>query len=120
MTGRTTWHDKARSVIKQIHDGLPADISFADRKRTVDAAYPFGVRQHWPYKAWLEARRAYLDRFRPDPPGPLFDQIESPLERARRRGLDRIAGRQGRVTIDEHFDHSADSSDGANHGGVPA
>lgn len=26
----------------------------------IDAAYPFNQRSHWPYKAWLKARKTYL------------------------------------------------------------
>ena len=28
--------------------------------KAIDAAYPFGPRSHWPYKAWLAERRAFF------------------------------------------------------------
>ncbi|MFC4158244.1 hypothetical protein [Chitinimonas lacunae] len=28
--------------------------------RAIDAAYPFGERCYWPYKAWLSARRKFF------------------------------------------------------------
>ncbi len=54
------WSDHARKVIALVHAGLPEAATLAERKAAVDAAYPFGSRGYWPYKAWLKARRAYL------------------------------------------------------------
>jgi len=31
-----------------------------DAAKAIDAAYPFGPRSHWPYKAWLAERRAFF------------------------------------------------------------
>lgn len=28
--------------------------------KAIDAAYPFGPRAHWPYKAWLAERRVFF------------------------------------------------------------
>ena len=74
----TAWSDTARRVIAEVHAAMPADVSFADRKAAIDAAYPFGERAHWPYKVWLRERRAYLRRFDPrPPPGGLFGREAS-------------------------------------------
>lgn len=28
--------------------------------KAIDAAYPFGPREHWPYKQWLAARKSFF------------------------------------------------------------
>lgn len=28
--------------------------------KAIDDAYPFGARKHWPYKAWLAARKEFF------------------------------------------------------------
>lgn len=58
----TSWSDVSRSVIQRVAATLPDDMPMKDRKAAIDAAYPFGPRSHWPYKAWCKARRAYLER----------------------------------------------------------
>lgn len=58
-----TWSAEAATVINRVHQSLPADATLAERKKAVDAAYPFGPRSHWPYKAWLKQRRQYLGKY---------------------------------------------------------
>ena len=76
----TTWRDNAWRVILKVDAGLPADISFAGRKRAIQDAYPYGARKGWPYKAWLQAQREYLSRFNPKrvegTPGTIFAEIQ--------------------------------------------
>lgn len=80
-----SWYQAAKNVIAATHDDLPRDISFADRKKTIANAYPFGERRYFPYKAWLKAQREYLRRYDPKPAGPLHAaMMESPLDRAKR------------------------------------
>ena len=62
--------DEARQVIARVHATLPADISFTERKRAIRAAYPFGEREYWPYKAWCKAQREYLAKYDPKAPQP--------------------------------------------------
>ncbi len=61
-----SWTHKAMQVIEGVHATLPADISFADRKKAIDGHYPFGERKYFPYKCWLRARRIYLNKYDPD------------------------------------------------------
>ena len=61
-----SWYDAARTYIAEIHKSLPADTTFADRKRAVRDGYPWGERKRWPYKAWLRAQREYLARHMPN------------------------------------------------------
>jgi hypothetical protein len=45
-----SWYDHARAAIAEVDAILPSDVSFAIRKDAVALAYPFGDREHWPYK----------------------------------------------------------------------
>lgn len=58
----TEWSAVARSTIQRVANTLPDDLPLKERKAAIDAAYPFGPRAYWPYKAWCKARRAYLER----------------------------------------------------------
>ena len=79
----STRYDQAMGVIRQVHDKLPIDISLEDRRKAIDAAYPFGARKWSPYKQWLKARRAYLCPYGHIPRNA---PQESPMERMMRRG----------------------------------
>ena len=73
------WGDIARQRIEAVAGTLPDDMPLKDRTAAIDAAYPFGAREHWPYRAWCKARRAYLGRFGLKPRGPkptLLDLME--------------------------------------------
>lgn len=68
--------DQARVAIAAVHARLPDDVSFKDRKAAIKAAYPFGERSYWPYKAWCKAQREYLKKYDPKtPPPPLVRQM---------------------------------------------
>ncbi len=68
MAGRDGfWCRRAEQRIAEAHARLPADVSFAERKVALRAAYPFGARSHYPYKVWLRCQRAYLARYDPAP-----------------------------------------------------
>lgn len=62
----TDWTCIARRTIADLK--LPEDMPLVARMKAVNAAYPFGERERWPYKAWLKARREYLGRFGYRPP----------------------------------------------------
>lgn len=64
----TEWSHIARATIEKVAATLPDDMPFKDRKAAISAAYPFGERQYWPYKAWCKARKTYLARFDPKTP----------------------------------------------------
>lgn len=66
-----SWPDQAWRAIDAAHASLPEGVTFKQRKAAIDSAYPFGTRAHWPYKAWLAARRAYLARWCDQSAGPL-------------------------------------------------
>lgn len=59
----TDWSNVARATIASVAAKIPEDTPLKERKALIDAAYPFGVRQYWPYRAWCKARRAYLERY---------------------------------------------------------
>lgn len=58
----TSWSDEARKTIARVALTIPETATLKERKAAIDAAYPFGPREYWPYKAWCKARRAYLER----------------------------------------------------------
>lgn len=66
----SAWAHQARTTIEQLALTIPADTPFKERKAIIDAAYPFGERAYWPYKAWLKARKAYLAKHDPATPKP--------------------------------------------------
>lgn len=71
------WSREARRLIGEVHATLPADATLAQRKRAIRDAFPDSWRgASWPYKAWLNARKAYLKKFDDSAPAPLFDGWE--------------------------------------------
>lgn len=60
MSRRSHWYTTAARAVGEAIDALPAGASDADVRGAILKAYPFGVRQHWPYKQWLKARRDAL------------------------------------------------------------
>lgn len=58
---RSHWYDSATRTINDVLDKLDlATASRHDIEQAVGAAYPFGVRQHWPYKQWQAAKKHVL------------------------------------------------------------
>ena len=84
MATQSFWRQQARLAITEATKDLPSDCDPAERKQTVDAAYPFGPRKYHPYKMWLIERRAYLAEFGLASSGK--QPHETPLERLIRRG----------------------------------
>lgn len=62
------WTAAAKRAIAEAHAQLPDNVSFTARKKAIRAAYPFGEREYWPYKAWCKAVRAYLRPYDPRTP----------------------------------------------------
>lgn len=61
MSNRSSWYRRARQAIDPVIEQAQADgASPAETKRRLREAYPFGEREHWPYKAWLAAQRDAL------------------------------------------------------------
>lgn len=91
------WAKQAYYAIMEVHRALPENTDLSARIKAVDAAYPFGQREMFPYKQWLKVRADYLMNFgyvkrsKPRVGKPREDEglplliAESPLERARRR-----------------------------------
>ena len=75
------WAERARWTIERVALSIPDDATLKERKAAIDAAYPFGQRSYWPYKAWCKERRAYLGRYGYQKPGRqtreqgLFDRL---------------------------------------------
>ncbi len=62
-----TWKESAWLAIDAMHKALPVPCTLEQRKKALEDAYPFDSREHYPYKAWLAARREYLNRYDPMP-----------------------------------------------------
>lgn len=59
-----SWAEIAHDTMSRVRTELIA-AGETDRQTiadAIDAAYPFGERQRWPYKAWLATRRRYFTR----------------------------------------------------------
>lgn len=70
---------RAQEAIRQAAANIPAEATLKERMEIIDAAYPFGTRDHFPYKAWLKERRAYLVPYgyrQAKSPGELFSGWE--------------------------------------------
>ena len=72
------WARIARETVAEVAKSIPDDASLKDRKAILRAAYPFGERAYWPYKAWCKAQREYLARWEASkaPPTPLFPDLK--------------------------------------------
>lgn len=81
------WREQARLAIEEAHKALAEDCSFADRKKAIAAAYPFGPREYHPYKIWLSEQRKYLEAYIDGGTKPKDGRPLSPLERAKNKAL---------------------------------
>lgn len=55
------WGQQAFDVIAATIASARAEgLSYADTVKRIDAAYPFGERKYYAYKAWLKERRRAL------------------------------------------------------------
>jgi hypothetical protein len=61
----TDWSEEARRTIEAVAATIPDDAPMKERKAIISAAYPFDGREHWPYKAWLKATKAYFAKYEP-------------------------------------------------------
>jgi uncharacterized protein (TIGR02996 family) len=54
------WRDESRRVIAATLAALPAGATPGDKKKALHDSYPFGERDHWPYRMWCECVREAL------------------------------------------------------------
>jgi hypothetical protein len=54
-----TWRERAAPIIHEIIERVGTDDMKALRK-AIREAYPFGLREYWPYKVWLSEVRDQL------------------------------------------------------------
>jgi hypothetical protein len=59
---KMTWGEQAFKAIHDALSALPDTATPLEKKRAIDAAYPFGERAFWPYKAWLKHRALTFKR----------------------------------------------------------
>ena len=73
-----TWGDRARDVIQEVINEHP-EADERTLRRLVSEAYPFGQRDYYPYKAWLQAVEQLL--------GPSPQRIRAANDRRLRESL---------------------------------
>jgi hypothetical protein len=56
------WRLAARQVIRRVLDGLPANVTEAQARAALNREYPFGTREHHPYRCWLAEVRLALGK----------------------------------------------------------
>lgn len=59
MSNQSKWRTHARATIAKLIPSIQ-NMDKATAKATIEAAYPFGPRLHWPYKIWREECRRML------------------------------------------------------------
>lgn len=69
--GGWQWRARRRILEALEHHG---DLEGDELLAQVDAAYPFGDRKHYPYKAWLAERRILIGLMTPEPVMPSADE----------------------------------------------
>lgn len=58
-----TWRETAAAVMAEVYlERSAAGDNKEQIAKAIDAAYPFGSRDHFPYKAWLAERREFFTR----------------------------------------------------------
>lgn len=55
MTATSHWRRAADDVIRRVLSALPPTSTIAERRKALQAAYPFGERAHHPYRVWCRA-----------------------------------------------------------------
>lgn len=56
-----SWSDRAWTTMERVRiNGVQSGKNPAEIAKEIDAAYPFGERAHYPYKAWLSARKEFF------------------------------------------------------------
>lgn len=83
------WSKIARQVIAEV-DAANRGVPARDRLKLIDAAYPFGERDYWPYKAWLKARKEWIGKHIHMP---VPQKHETPMERMMRLTAEAEAAR---------------------------
>jgi hypothetical protein len=76
------WSRIARDTIAKAAESVPEGATAKERRAILNAAYPFGERAYWPYKAWLKAMKEHMAKYeRPKSQADLLAKHKSPLER---------------------------------------
>ena len=66
------WRKQSIAVIKSVVAAVGTEDPIALR-RAISEAYPFGLRQHYPYKVWLEEVNNAFEHGCPQEQTSLFD-----------------------------------------------
>ena len=58
------WRVRSRQVIAEVMASMPADATLPQVRKALRDAYPFGGREHHPYKMWCSEQRIALNQWR--------------------------------------------------------
>lgn len=58
---RSYWRARARPVIARVLAAAPPEVTEKEARRLLSAAYPFGEKDHHPYRMWCAEVRAALE-----------------------------------------------------------
>lgn len=62
MAARSEWRTRARQIIADVLNALPADATLKQKRKALQDAYPWGEREHHPYKMWLKEQAIALKK----------------------------------------------------------
>lgn len=74
--GNSRWAAESLRVIRATLKAMPADADYAARKAALTAAYPFGLREHHPYKVWCKCATQALRPYKAQDDALLFPKIK--------------------------------------------
>ena len=75
---RSIWRKRSRQVIARVVEETgTTDLDLLEKE--IRAAYPFGLRKHWPYKVWLSEVKEFMKRLRASEPVDDVDLAGLPL-----------------------------------------
>lgn len=74
------WRREARAIIEQTLADLPTNATRQQKQQALREAYPWGLREHWPYKQWCIEQRLALGPGKVTPP---IDRVEFLIDRGK-------------------------------------
>lgn len=61
---KSPWRERARKVIAEVMASMPGDATLTQVQKALRDAYPFGTREHHPYKMWCSEQRIAINQWR--------------------------------------------------------
>ena len=61
---KSQWRIRSRQVIAEVMASVPADATLPQVRKALRDAYPFGAREHHPYKVWCIEQLKAINQWR--------------------------------------------------------